>query len=999
MMSSAGGGGGLGGSSSDGNSNNLGLKMSQLTMMSNYNNSNNQGGPPGMSGSTVSTSSIDDRPHPHDSSIDHSSVAGSFKGSQPSSPSPEMLSMGGSSGGGSGLSRPPGLMGGLPNLSVAGSPIVGGLPGHHSKNSSATSPMLTLTPNSSVDGNNDLYGGRQASSPFPGGGGGSLTDSTGPTMPFLRNDSQRGDVNGEYGGNGSGGGIANFGGSGGSFDLVDTNDNDGLLGLDALRDRAYSSPGPMARSFESAPSLRGGLPPSSRGGGGGGTGGGSVARDTGGEGRSRRGVSRDNSGRSSSSARPPLSGANNNPSHSPRSGRDLGSMTNAATAGDMSPGGLVVPFPPSGGRSGDPSPTRPIQASTKEAASSSNSLTDYSTFGAIGRPEFSGNAREWEPSNRRRSIAGMEPNVNVTAPRPDYGYANEQQPEYEPSRRRSIGTESGREFFPQHQQQQQHHQQQQGQGHHQQHQQYQQQQQQQQGYGKQQYHSASSGYGGSHAEQLPDHTVSHKFGVLPSMGSHMQQQLQHKERMPPQQQQHYNPMMIPQPKHQRSFSQPGPRSAPSSDHLGMDGTSAGRYQASSAGRMEESNNSGAHYPREPPRYIGAPPPQQQQQPRHVRQHSGDSFRSAQSRRSASMSHGSLSVNSYDGGGGGGGGMPGHKRNSQPNLGAGGYYGQQQHQQALPNMHPSMQHRMEKQDHYDPNGHQRRHTSYEDDLTLLGEHIEVPADHGMEDPYAGGYGGGGSGYRGGMRAQMAPPEAMAPHYSGYEGQQIHHLPTAGAALPPPKIVFNVKFKRTQRSFVLGPRIQRDLKVGTYVKVEADRGEDLGIVIGRVPTEKCGFSGRTTFRSQSMGGISDATPSPTGLSPPGATDLKCIIRLATHEEVSLLTLKRDEEEELLTICRTKVRQRALPMNVVDAEYQFDRHKLTFFFEAEGRIDFRELVRDLFSMYKTRIWMQQLDKHNCSTAGGTSQPPPNNMIDYGTPIIAPVSEFGEFGLPGAN
>ena len=47
----------------------------------------------------------------------------------------------------------------------------------------------------------------------------------------------------------------------------------------------------------------------------------------------------------------------------------------------------------------------------------------------------------------------------------------------------------------------------------------------------------------------------------------------------------------------------------------------------------------------------------------------------------------------------------------------------------------------------------------------------------------------------------------------------------------------------------------------------------------------------------------------------------------------------------------------MHVLDAEYQFDRHKLTFFFEADGRIDFRELVRDLFSIYKTRIWMQQV------------------------------------------
>lgn len=48
----------------------------------------------------------------------------------------------------------------------------------------------------------------------------------------------------------------------------------------------------------------------------------------------------------------------------------------------------------------------------------------------------------------------------------------------------------------------------------------------------------------------------------------------------------------------------------------------------------------------------------------------------------------------------------------------------------------------------------------------------------------------------------------------------------------------------------------------------------------------------------------------------------------------------------------------MVVLDAEYQYDRHKLTFFFEADRRIDFRELVSELFSQYKTRIWMQQVN-----------------------------------------
>lgn len=210
------------------------------------------------------------------------------------------------------------------------------------------------------------------------------------------------------------------------------------------------------------------------------------------------------------------------------------------------------------------------------------------------------------------------------------------------------------------------------------------------------------------------------------------------------------------------------------------------------------------------------------------------------------------------------------------------------------------------------------------------------------------------------------------------------------MPQPKVVYSVKFKRTQRNFVLGPRIARDLKIGTYVKVEADRGEDLGIVVGKVSAEKFNYASRTQYTA--------------GMGPPGgmggstAAELKRIIRLATHDEVSLLSIKREEEEELLKICRGKVRQRGLPMNVVDAEYQFDRHKLTFFFEAEGRVDFRELVRDLFSMYKTRIWMQQLDKNTSTSAPAIMSPQQNLQIDYGTPIIAPPSEFAD-SLPMAG
>ncbi|CAM9416572.1 unnamed protein product [Hapterophycus canaliculatus] len=95
------------------------------------------------------------------------------------------------------------------------------------------------------------------------------------------------------------------------------------------------------------------------------------------------------------------------------------------------------------------------------------------------------------------------------------------------------------------------------------------------------------------------------------------------------------------------------------------------------------------------------------------------------------------------------------------------------------------------------------------------------------------------------------------------------------------------------------------------------------------------------------------------------------------------KLRDEERVLEVCRTKVLQRSLPMRVMDAEFQYDRHKLTFFFEAEGRIDFRELVRDLFSLYKTRIWMQQLEPETTPSGGPLQSPyPPEDMHGLSMP-----------------
>lgn len=231
-----------------------------------------------------------------------------------------------------------------------------------------------------------------------------------------------------------------------------------------------------------------------------------------------------------------------------------------------------------------------------------------------------------------------------------------------------------------------------------------------------------------------------------------------------------------------------------------------------------------------------------------------------------------------------------------------------------------------------------------------------------------------GFNGGMIHNHNVPPPPPPR-SLNAAETYHYYQSQVVSSPmPSRAIYTVKFKRSQRNFVLSPRIQGDIKLGTHVKVEADRGEDLGVVLSRVPADKFNHSPR----SLRYGNIDPLMPG-NGLSMP---DMKKILSVATNDEIALLQVKKEEEDELLKICRGKTLQRGLPMNVVDAEYQFDRHKLTFFFQAEGRIDFRELVRELFSIYKTRIWMQQIDKN--STNSGS-----NPNIAAATTVVSEDSD----------
>ncbi|KIM50569.1 hypothetical protein SCLCIDRAFT_1225253, partial [Scleroderma citrinum Foug A] len=127
---------------------------------------------------------------------------------------------------------------------------------------------------------------------------------------------------------------------------------------------------------------------------------------------------------------------------------------------------------------------------------------------------------------------------------------------------------------------------------------------------------------------------------------------------------------------------------------------------------------------------------------------------------------------------------------------------------------------------------------------------------------------------------------------------------------------------------------DIRVGDLVIVEADRGKDLGTVVNDTITLKEVEAFEREQRERVAYG--DGGPlSPGGQQGGGSK----------------------KEIKALQLCQNKARQKKLPMEVIDAEYQWDRRKLTFCFVAEKRINFRELVRELLRLYKTRIWMASL------------------------------------------
>lgn len=145
----------------------------------------------------------------------------------------------------------------------------------------------------------------------------------------------------------------------------------------------------------------------------------------------------------------------------------------------------------------------------------------------------------------------------------------------------------------------------------------------------------------------------------------------------------------------------------------------------------------------------------------------------------------------------------------------------------------------------------------------------------------------------------------------------------------KNIVGVRFKKAGKIYFFDPG-ELNLELGTKVIVETAMGNEYGEVA---------ISKRQIHEDK--------------LTAP----LKQVIRIATQEDTKMLEKFKAKEPEALKICQQKVKEHNLDMELTDVEYAYDGSKVMFFFKADGRIDFRELVKDLASVFKTRIELRQI------------------------------------------
>nr|WP_307998146.1 stage 0 sporulation family protein [uncultured Merdimonas sp.] len=143
------------------------------------------------------------------------------------------------------------------------------------------------------------------------------------------------------------------------------------------------------------------------------------------------------------------------------------------------------------------------------------------------------------------------------------------------------------------------------------------------------------------------------------------------------------------------------------------------------------------------------------------------------------------------------------------------------------------------------------------------------------------------------------------------------------------VIGVRFRRAGKIYFFAPGKYK-VRTGDKVIVETARGVEFGSVV----------TGPKEVEDEKI-----------------MQPLKQVIRIATADDVRREEKNREKEKEAFGICLEKIRKHGLEMKLIDAEYTFDNNKVLFYFTADGRIDFRELVKDLASVFRTRIELRQI------------------------------------------
>lgn len=154
------------------------------------------------------------------------------------------------------------------------------------------------------------------------------------------------------------------------------------------------------------------------------------------------------------------------------------------------------------------------------------------------------------------------------------------------------------------------------------------------------------------------------------------------------------------------------------------------------------------------------------------------------------------------------------------------------------------------------------------------------------------------------------------------------------------IIGVRFKPVGKTYYFDP-LDFDIKKGDNVIVETSRGIEYGNVV----------SGRRPL-------------APNELNKP----LKGVIRIANEDDNARRESNKLREKEAFAVCQEKIEKHGLQMKLVDVEYTFDGSKILFYFTADGRIDFRELVKDLASVFRTRIELRQIGVRDESKSIGS-------------------------------